>query len=288
MNDYHRIQQAVEYIETHLQEDLNMERIAAQSCFSAYHFQRLFHAVSGFSVWEYIRKRRLAEAAALLKRSDRNILEIAVAYQYNSQEAFTRAFENCFAVTPAQYRKAERSLPKLAKINFGAAHPKINGALRLKRPHIITVPPAKITGFSYRANLENEQYYREIPAFWFEFYRQGRQKRIPNRLAPDTALGLAFDTVQRDALPYLIGAQVTHFAAELESGFENHPLPGGKYGEFTLNGPIRDIENAFRYIYGIWLPNSKYERGDGPDIKLVQVDRSTSTRFAMRIRVPLQ
>ncbi|WP_368031681.1 AraC family transcriptional regulator, partial [Bacillus licheniformis] len=59
MNDYERIQNAVQFIEEHLQNDLNISDIAAKSGFSPFHFQRLFQAISGFSVYQYIRNRRL-------------------------------------------------------------------------------------------------------------------------------------------------------------------------------------------------------------------------------------
>ena len=76
MNDYERIQNAVQFIEEHLQNDLNITDIAAKSCFSPFHFQRLFQAISGFSVYQYIRNRRLSEAALLLEKTDRSILTL--------------------------------------------------------------------------------------------------------------------------------------------------------------------------------------------------------------------
>lgn len=110
MDDYERIQNAVHFIEEHLQNDLNITDIAAKSCFSPFHFQRLFQAISGFSVYQYIRNRRLSEAALLLEKTDRSILDIAIDFGYGSQEAFGRAFSQYFGITPAKYRKAKVKL----------------------------------------------------------------------------------------------------------------------------------------------------------------------------------
>ncbi|SMO72436.1 helix-turn-helix domain-containing protein [Melghirimyces algeriensis] len=92
MNVYIRIQAAVDLIENKLKEPLTIQEIAKEAGFSPFYFQRLFQAISGFSVQSYIRKRRLSEAAKKLTQSEERILDIAVAYQYHSQEAFTRSF----------------------------------------------------------------------------------------------------------------------------------------------------------------------------------------------------
>ncbi len=67
MDYYKRIQHSIEFIEENLQNNISIKDISSESCFSAFHFQRLFQAITGFSVQEYIRNRRLSEAARLLK-----------------------------------------------------------------------------------------------------------------------------------------------------------------------------------------------------------------------------
>ena len=118
MDYFERIQNAIEFIEENLQEKLTITDISSQSYFSAFHFQRLFQAITGFSVQQYIRNRRLSEAASLLATTTQNILEIAINFQYGSQEAFTRAFVQYFGVTPAKYRKGANSILLQPKINF--------------------------------------------------------------------------------------------------------------------------------------------------------------------------
>ncbi|MET4559231.1 AraC-like DNA-binding protein [Lysinibacillus parviboronicapiens] len=102
-----RIQKSIDFILKNLQKQLEITEISAQSYFSAFHFQRLFQAITGFTVQQYIRNRRLAEAARLLRETTKNILEIGFTVQYGSQEAFTRAFVICFGITPAKYRKEQ-------------------------------------------------------------------------------------------------------------------------------------------------------------------------------------
>ena len=90
MDHYSQIQRAIGYLEEHLQDEFNMREAAAAAGFSAFHFQRLFQAITGFTVLEYVR--RLTEAARQLLDSAEGILHVALKWGYHSQEAFTRAF----------------------------------------------------------------------------------------------------------------------------------------------------------------------------------------------------
>lgn len=100
-------------MEENLHEPLTLEKIAAQSNFSKYHFHRVFQTIVGISVTEYIRLRRLANASsALLYTSDR-IIDIALYYQFESQESFTRAFKEIYKLPPGKYRKMMADVIKI-------------------------------------------------------------------------------------------------------------------------------------------------------------------------------
>lgn len=85
-----------------MQDDFNIRETSAAASFSAFHFQRLFQAITGFTVLEYVRRRRLTEAVGMPRGTSEGILDIAMSFGYQSQEAFTRAFSACFGMTPAK------------------------------------------------------------------------------------------------------------------------------------------------------------------------------------------
>ena len=114
------VQSAIEYIESHLSEDLLSQMIASQIGFSQYHFHRIFTALVGESVKDYLRKRRLSVAADELRRSNTAILTIALRCGFDSQEAFTRAFGKVFGTTPGAYRRQGSS--GLGTGNFSATN----------------------------------------------------------------------------------------------------------------------------------------------------------------------
>lgn len=99
------VRAAVRFMENHLKEDLPLEKIARQSAFSMYHFHRLFLSIIGMTPVEYVRQRRLSHAAEELVFTDKRIIEIAIEWRFDSQEAFTRAFKKRYYMTPGQYRK---------------------------------------------------------------------------------------------------------------------------------------------------------------------------------------
>lgn len=105
-----QIQKSIDYIEKHLCDPIKLSELAKQSHFSEFHFHRLFHKVVGTSVMEYVRKRRLSEAAVELSETDEKITGIAFKYQFSSEESFSRAFKKLYSVSPRDYRNTRREL----------------------------------------------------------------------------------------------------------------------------------------------------------------------------------
>lgn len=99
------IQKTIDWIESHLHEEISADEIADVANFSKFHFHRIFQTSVGLSVVAYIRMRRLANAASTLLQSDERIIDIAINYQFESQEAFTRAFKKLYHLPPGQYRR---------------------------------------------------------------------------------------------------------------------------------------------------------------------------------------
>lgn len=108
---YNRIiQKSIDYIEVNLHEDLTLDSIAQSAGFSKYHYHRIFQKEVGVTASEYIRYRRIANAANILLYTDGKIVDIAFYYQFETQESFTRAFKKYYKLPPGQYRKIMRKL----------------------------------------------------------------------------------------------------------------------------------------------------------------------------------
>ena len=113
------LKHAVTHLESHLTAPTSIAEAAALVGYSRYHFSRLFLAVTGITPVAYLRKRRLTEAARELATSSKRILDIALDYQFQSQEAFTRSFKQEFGVSPGFYRMQKRLRRLFDRITLG-------------------------------------------------------------------------------------------------------------------------------------------------------------------------
>ncbi|WP_165973920.1 helix-turn-helix domain-containing protein [Marinitoga lauensis] len=99
------IQKSLDYIEENIENDFSLEDIAKYTNFSLSYLYKLFNIIIGISIKEYVRKRRLSQSVYDLLNSNLNILEIAIKYQYNTYESYSRAFKKEFGVCPSEVRK---------------------------------------------------------------------------------------------------------------------------------------------------------------------------------------
>ena len=112
MRHSNEIRIALEYIENNLTTELSMESISSAVGYSKFYFHRTFRKEVGISLYDFIRKRRLAMAAALLINTDTPIIEIALAFHFETQESFTRAFKSIYQLPPGNYRLTFKNLIK--------------------------------------------------------------------------------------------------------------------------------------------------------------------------------
>lgn len=109
------IKRSIEYIEQNLNNKIELKDIADRVFLSKYHFHRVFHNVVGEPVAEYIRKRRLMEAANELLNTEEKIVDIALKYQFSSQEVFTKAFKKLYGVPPREFRKNRSNVISMSR-----------------------------------------------------------------------------------------------------------------------------------------------------------------------------
>ena len=105
MSESNIVEKIIGYIENHLEEDLPLDKIAADLHYSKYYLARAFTKKAGCTIYKYIQRRRLTQAAQELVETKKPIVEIACEAHYSSQQAFTLAFEQLYLCTPQVYRK---------------------------------------------------------------------------------------------------------------------------------------------------------------------------------------
>ena len=256
MKHQHRYQQAIDYIEQHLDDDLTVEAVAASMHQSTYHFARVFRVLTGRSVMSYVRQRRIARAVLTLRRDDTTpIIDIALAAGFDSQQGFTNAFKRLFGVTPGSYREHRYALPIQEKINMTET------TLRKPRgPELRSREAFQIAGLSETFTVETRA---RIPQLWMQF--APRIGSIPHQVG-FTTYGACVDA------PGDTGEFTYVAAVEVSSGddlgdLEHYQLPQAEYAVFTHEGSLDHIGDTMNYIYGEWLGDGGYELNGTPDFE---------------------
>ncbi len=166
--DYKKVlEQAVIYIEQHLNEGLSVEEVSKVTGYSYYHLNRQFIAVLGESIGNYIKKRRLANAAQKLLYTDEKIITIALDNNFESAEAFSRAFKSVYKVNPSTYRSnrihtfaSGKQRLNDEKITHLMEHINVH-------PKFVELPEIEIAGIRNEVSLHQD----ELKEHWEAFYK---------------------------------------------------------------------------------------------------------------------
>lgn len=244
------IQNAVQYIEDNLTEELNIGDIAAKAYVSSFHFQRIFSALCGFTVGEYIRSRRLSAAAQELSRSDVKVIDIALKYGYESHDSFTRAFTKFHGVSPSAAKESGAHLKSFAPLRIKLT---LEGGTIMEYK---IVEKAAFTVIGRSRRFLHENCYEEIPKFWQEHMKSPEAKNIMGMY------GLSVNTNDKDFEYYIADNYCPQ--KDIPDGYATRTLPAGTWAVFPCRGPmVETLQSTNTRIWNEWLPNCREYRLSG-------------------------
>lgn len=278
-----RFVRAVDLIEARLAEPLTLADIAAAAHLSEFHFARAFRALSGDTVMNYLRRRRLQHAVDRLRDpAAGTLLEIAIDCGFGSHEAFTRAFQREYGIAPSTFRRNAHTLHlnqhrRLSMASFDWNTP--------PAPTFVDLPSFFAMGLA--DEFEPGQTDR-IGALWGRFVREWQ--RIPERIGDET-YGICFPLERErdcDRFGYVAAVKVGSLA-EVPEGMTGVTVPAARYAVFShTSGLGPALGRTMRYIFGEWLPSSGFTLGE-PDFELYDCRFDPATGSGeMFIYVPVQ
>lgn len=280
-----RFYKAVNYIELHLNEAIRLHEIAEAANYSPYHFSRMFKAFTGDNVTEYVRKRRLTVAADRLMVDDHiPLIDLALEVGFENQESFTKAFKSMFNITPGQFRKTKDPMRLFYRDPFGhKEHAHLTQQITMA-PNIVTRAAMKIVG---QANhfVDRELSLKEV---WSGF--KPEMDGIPNRVGK---LGFGiyeayYEDEQEVGFTYWCAVEVSSFN-DIPNGFESREIPQQVYAVFLHRGPLMDLHKTLKYIWGSWLPKSKYEYADSPELEIYPAQyQATEEHAELSLYIPIK
>lgn len=249
-----RIARVAAHVAAHPDGDHDLDRLAAIACFSPWHFHRIYRALMGETVADTSRRVRLHRAAGALVRGDAPVAEIARQAGYGSAEAFARAFAAAHGVTPAAYRAG------------GALHPLPGATPTQEEPdmydvQIRTLPPLTT------AALRHVGPYMEIGATFERLFAWAAARHL---VGPQCRmLGVYYDDPESVA-PAQCRSDACLVVADtqaLDGEVRRVTVAGGLYAGIVHKGPYAELEKAYRWLFGTWLPGSGHEPADQPPVE---------------------
>lgn len=288
MNYIENLERIIDYCENNLSYEISLDELATEAGYSVFYFCRLFQSVTGCSPKEYMRKRRLSQAAMDLYDSNAYVKDVGYKWGFNSHENFVRAFKKQFGVSPSLYREVKSSL------NLFHKNERINTPycedLRLT-PRFVEKPSFKVAGFTCHAIWENNANEMPVPKHWNTYHACRLYEKIGKKIDPSCRydIGMVIENdVNNDTFSYLIGIEVGD-TDEISKDCVKITIPSAHYAVFNTpptdtSSFVRNIHKTWQYIYQVWLPQSGFKHSGAHEFETYC---EASYAFSEEIWIPL-
>lgn len=284
-----RMNRALGYVEEHLKDELSLEKIAHKANSSSFHFQRMFSMLSGITLADYIRRRRLTLAAGDISKGA-DILETALNYGYESQASFTRAFSRLFGFPPGAAREPGMKLK---------AYPPLSFKLSIQGVHSMDYEIRSMEGFTIagecrKFTTRDGENFIKIPLFWKEMSENtGKMESIMKLAAPQgrlkgSCLGVCMEMDEdQESFQYMIGMEPRK-DADLGK-LEVRDVPAMTWVVFPGHGEMpQAMQAVWKRIFGEWFPATDYEHEDAPEIEVYLPETEPDIKCPFEIWIPVK
>jgi AraC family transcriptional regulator len=286
MDWLNRMNEAMDYIENNLADEIDYLKAAQIACCSTYHFQRMFSFITAVPLSEYIRRRRLTLVAFELQNSDIKVIDAALKYGYDSPTSFTRAFQNLHGVTPTAARDAGVKLKAYPRISF---HISIKGESEMNYK-IVEKVAFEVFGKEFKTSVIDGVCYKEIPEFWNKCVENGTAAEIIKTAGkPENGLldaGVTFAHNGSDGtMRYMIACDKPDNTIPCQ--FTVLKIPALTWAVFDVDwhGDDSAIHEVWKKIGTEWFPTSSYEHADAPEMERYFGDRDSEYKCEIWIPV---
>ena len=266
-------QESIDFMEKNLTDELDIGEIAGKAALSPFYYQRIFGALCGITVGEYIRARRMTLAAQELNRKDVKVIDIAIKYGYDSPDSFAKAFQKFHGITPSEAKESGAPLRSFAPLHIKIT---MEGGTMLDY-RIVEKAPFTIVGVKRPFNTDTS--YQEIPKFWDEWLAQGEKRSIMG------TFGVCLDMRGKE-FDYWI-ADLYFPWEEIPEGCETRVIPGSSWAQFPCT--MKTLQDTNTKIWSEWLPALHgYSLAREYDIEVYLPPEEGSNDMKVYIWIPLK
>ena len=280
------IQNAINYIEKHLTEEIDYEIVAKEAACSSFYLQRIFSILCGMTLGDYIRNRRLTLAGNELSAADDKVIDIALKYGYESPESFTRAFSRFHGVTPSEAKKDGSKLKSFSRLSVKIT---LNGG-NIMDYKIIEKDAFDIIEKVESHPVEDSENAKSIPAFWTRSHNDGTVKKLLDTTTDRTYIfGVCYGNLSENAktFDYSIAAKCNENTVVPE-GFRKNTIPARTWAIFECKGAMPNAtQDMWHKIVSEFFPTSSYQPTYEMDIEAYTEGNMGSPDYRSEIWVPV-
>jgi len=282
-----KMNEAMTYIEEHLNDDIDLKKAARIAVCSEHHFKRMFSFLAGVTLSEYIRRRRLTLAAFELQSGAERVLDLALKYGYDSADAFARAFRQLHHVTPSEARRGGHLLKAYPPMTFRLT---IEGGNQMNY-RIAEKEAFRVAGIMKRVPIVFNGVNPDIAAMWqsLDTEKIGIMKELSNT----DPIGLISASTnfseermeEKGGLDHYIGAATTLSAPD---GWASLEVPASTWAVFESVGKFPDtLQDIWGRIYSEWFPSSAYQQAEGPEMLWNEQRDQSAPDYRSEIWIPV-
>lgn len=278
MNLIKSFNDTIDYIETVLNDEIDEKQVAHLSGYSFAMFSRLFPILADMTLSEYIRNRRLSEAAILLRETDKKIIDIAMKYGYKSSDSFTTAFKKFHGYTPSDVKKGKAfkivSPVQLAMSVTGGRS--MNVKIERKGSMIVAGVDKKSISPSFCSSV------------WGELYDICTHEELA-ALGDGMSVGVSHDSSNPSEINYLAGYIIEDIEIAKSKGLDILSIAEAEYAMIELEGIVPDcIHKGWKYALEVFLPEHGYIHSGAPDFEYYYEADMMSPDYKMELWVPIK
>lgn len=287
------LKKAIEYMEEHLLDDIGADDVADAVHMSSFYLQKGFQIITGYTMGEYIRNRKLYLAALDIIAKEDKIIDVAYRYGYETPESFTKAFSRFHGMTPTQIKKNRTAIKPFLPLTISIV---IQGGNDMN--YVVEKKKGfKVVG--YQKVFTFEEGYAEIPKFWDEVFTKrvhpilckGNPTTPEEKLICESGIGefgVCIDDVGSKSFRYLIAG--TYNGGEVPEDMVVYEFPDVEWVKFQCVGPMPGALQAVNTkIFKEWLPgNAEFEIAMGANIEWYSEGNPADANYESGIWVPVK
>ena len=285
MNIIKSFNSTIDYLETVLDDEINEKKVSQLSGYSYSMFSRLFSILTETTLSEYLRSRRLTEAAIILRDTDEKIIDIALKFGYESSDSFGTAFKSFHGFTPSEVRNG-KPFKLVSRVQLALS---VRGGISMN----ITIKKKK----AFTVAGVNEQNINSsiCPSIWDKLYGKYSHDELA-MLGEGQSVGVCHDilnldnhdVLDTDTINYMAGYIVTDVDKARSMGLDVLEIKEAEYAVVELKGCVPEcIHAGWKYVMEVFFPEHGYVHSGSPDFEYYYEGDMHSLSYKMELWIPI-